>query len=63
MLKKNILASNDLYCSIAHTKNILSNYFDNLEIICEKIKKFEKYNNINDIIKTKLPIQDFKRLN
>jgi glutamate-1-semialdehyde 2,1-aminomutase len=63
MLKKNILASNALYCSIAHTKNILSNYFDNLEIICEKIKKFEKYNNINDIIKTRLPIQDFKRLN
>ena len=38
MLKKNILASNVIYTSIAHTPKILEKYYNNLDQIFKKIK-------------------------
>jgi hypothetical protein len=55
MLKKNILASNFIYCSIAHKKNILSRYFDILNNIFYKISKVEKgEKNIKEYLNTDL---------
>ena len=42
MLKKNILASNMIYCALPHRENILKKYFDILEKIFSKISKIEK---------------------
>jgi glutamate-1-semialdehyde aminotransferase len=39
MLKKNILASNVIYLSIAHTKKLLENYFYELDKVLPKLKK------------------------
>jgi glutamate-1-semialdehyde 2,1-aminomutase len=53
MLKKKILASNVIYCSIAHKKNILSRYFDILNDIFYKISKVEKgEKNIKEYLNT-----------
>ena len=41
MLKKKILASNNIYCSLSHNERIIDNYFDKLDQIFQKIKKFE----------------------
>jgi glutamate-1-semialdehyde aminotransferase len=41
MLKKNILASNSVYCSIAHKEKILNKYFDILDDVLFKIYKIE----------------------
>ncbi len=41
MLKKRILASNNIYCSIAHNEKMFSNYFTFLDKIFNKIYKFE----------------------
>jgi glutamate-1-semialdehyde aminotransferase len=55
MLKKKILASNVIYCSIAHKKNILSRYFDILNNIFYKISKVEKgEKNIKEYLNTDL---------
>ena len=42
MLKRKILASNAIYCSISHNKNLLENYFNILNDLFIKISKFEK---------------------
>ena len=41
MLKKRILASNNIYCSIAHNEKIFNNYFTHLDRIFNQIYKFE----------------------
>ena len=41
MLKKRILASNNIYCSIAHNEKMFRNYFTFLDKIFNKIYKFE----------------------
>ena len=41
MLKKNILASNSVYCSIAHKEKILNKYFDILDDVFFKIYMIE----------------------
>jgi glutamate-1-semialdehyde aminotransferase len=53
MLKKNFLASNAIYCSISHSKNLLDRYFDILNELFSKISKFEKNDeNIQKILET-----------
>ena len=42
MLKRNILASNVIYASIAHDNRILEKYFDHLNQIFKKIAQCEK---------------------
>ena len=39
MLKKNILASNVIYLSVAHNKNLLEKYFFHLDKILLNFKK------------------------
>ena len=41
MLKRKILASNVVYTCIDHNKKTLENYYDTLDEIFKKIKKFE----------------------
>ena len=44
MLKKNYLASNQIFVSIYHTKKIVDGYIKVLEKVFEKISYFEKNN-------------------
>ncbi|AFS47875.1 Cytidylyltransferase,Aminotransferase class-III [alpha proteobacterium HIMB5] len=41
MLKKNFLASNVIYCSVAHDKKVMKDYFDILNDLFFNISKFE----------------------
>ena len=41
MLKKNILATNSLYVSIAHNKKLINKYLDNLNDVFYKISNLE----------------------
>ena len=53
MLKKKILASNTIYCSISHNKKLLDRYFDILNDLFSKVSQFEKNKeNINKILET-----------
>ena len=46
MLKKKFLASNVIYCSVVHDKNIMNRYFEILDDIFSKISNFER-NSVN----------------
>ena len=63
MLKSNMLASNVLYPSIAHKKNLLDKYFSKMDQIFKIIKKCEQGSDIRKYLKTKISLKDFKRLN
>ena len=55
MLKKKILASNLIFCSVAHENNLLEKYFDILNDLFNKISKFdESYEDFNKILETKV---------
>ena len=60
MLKKNYLASNVIYVSIAHTKKIIDLYLKDLDKVFQKISKIK---NRKKEIKIEQAHQDFKRLN
>ena len=64
MLKKGYLAGNAFFVSIAHEKNILIKYLENLDQIFYKISKFEnKDKNIDEFIDGEVCHSGFKRLN
>ena len=63
MLKNNILASNLIYCSIAHNNRILNRYFFHLKKILKIIKKCEIEENIDTYLKSRVSVAEFKRLN
>ena len=63
MLKKGFLATNVIYVSIAHNKKILKKYFKELDIIFEKIKKFENGENVYNYLENKVATETFGRLN
>ncbi len=64
MLKRNFLASNGVYLSIAHDEKILSRYSSHLDEIFYKISECEKGNlNIFDILKYPVSFSPFGRLN
>jgi glutamate-1-semialdehyde aminotransferase/spore coat polysaccharide biosynthesis protein SpsF (cytidylyltransferase family) len=55
MLKKKILASNSIYCSVEHKEKILIRYFDVLNEIFYKISKIEKgEKNIDEYLNSEL---------
>ena len=60
MLKKNYLASNVVYVSIAHSKKVIDRYLKELDKVFYKISKFS--DPIKEI-KIEEAHQDFKRLN
>lgn len=63
MLKNNILASNVVYSSIAHSDKILKKYFIVLDKIFKDISLFEKGIDINKYLDTTASTQNFERLN
>jgi len=63
MLKKGFLATNVICASIAHNKKILKKYFKELDIIFEKIKKFENGENVYNYLENKVATETFGRLN
>ena len=63
MLKKNILATNTIYISIAHKSEYLNEYTKILDKIFLKIKYCEENKlSINKILKSKVSTSDFNRL-
>jgi len=62
MLKKNILATNTIYCSIDH-KKYLSTYFHELEKIFSKIEKFKNGANIISKLENPISTSGISRLN
>jgi glutamate-1-semialdehyde 2,1-aminomutase len=55
MLKKKIMASNLVFCSIAHNEKVLNRYFDCLDDIFSTIKKCENQEeDINKILESKV---------
>ena len=64
MLKKNYLASNQIYLTIFHTKKIIDKYIKELDPIFKKINNFEKKNiNVKKFLKKEVCHQTFQRLN
>ena len=64
MLKKNILATNTIYVSTAHTRKIILNYLKEFEIIIKKISKFKKKQiKSKSILKGPVSQSTFSRLN
>lgn len=61
MLKKGYLASNTVFLSTTHTKNLIDRYIKNLEPIFKNISKFEKNNKIK-FLKGPVCHTTFKRL-
>jgi len=62
MLKKNFLASNSIYVSIAHKKNILQKYYKSLDQVFYKISKNDQ-KKIKNNIKGDLVHTEINRLN
>ena len=61
MLKKNILASNTVYCSIAHTEKIIIKYLDILNDIFYKVSKVETgEKSIDEYLNTKTCISGIR---
>ena len=64
MLKKNILASNSIYVSIAHKQKFLDRYYNEFNNILEIIKKCEEgIINPEDLLESPICHSGFKRLN
>ena len=64
MLKKNILATNNIYISCPHNKKNLNKYFKVLDGVFKIISKCE--NNNDDVYRylhSEISRSDFKRLN
>jgi glutamate-1-semialdehyde aminotransferase len=62
-LKKNILASNVIYISTAHSKKIIDNYLKILNLIFKKIKIYKDKNHLEYLVKGKLAQVGMSRLN
>ena len=62
MLKRNILASNTVYVSIAHKQNILNEYFKYLDLIFKNISK-NNLKKIKSSIKGEIAHTEINRLN
>ena len=64
MLKKNILAANSIYVSIAHKKKFLEKYYNELNDILKIIKKCEEgCMNAHDLLEGPVCHSGFKRIN
>ena len=63
MLKKNYLATTTLYCSIAHTSNVIDGYFEALTPIFEIIKNCEDGYDYNKLLEGPICHAGFMRLN
>ena len=50
MLKRGFLASNSVYVSVSHNKNILNNYFKNLETVIKILKNNISNTGLNNLL-------------
>ena len=61
MLKKGIMASNLVFCSVAHEEKLLKTYFDILDATFHQIKKCEnEKENINKLLETEVCISGIR---
>tara|TARA_B100001057_G_scaffold147440_1_gene147357 strand:- start:5635 stop:7671 length:2037 start_codon:yes stop_codon:yes gene_type:complete len=63
LLKKNILAANLVYVSVAHKKDDIDRYFFEFEKVIKTIKSFEDGLDPDKFIENKIANRSFKRLN
>jgi glutamate-1-semialdehyde aminotransferase len=63
MLAKGYLAGNSIYVSIEHTPEILDGYFDELDILFDRIREFENGRDVMLQLKGPICHGGFKRLN
>ena len=63
MLKKGFLASNLIYSSISHTKNILDKYLNELDRVFRIIYQCENGIDVNKILNSRSKSSGFERLN
>ena len=63
MLKRGFLASNSVYVSVSHNKNILNNYFKNLETVIKILKNNISKTGLNNLLEQPTKANMFKRLN
>ena len=63
MLKKGFLASNCIYVSTAHKKEIIEEYFEAINSIFRLIKDCEEGANIENLLDGPESHQSFSRLN
>jgi glutamate-1-semialdehyde aminotransferase len=63
MLKRKILASNSIYCSISHTDKVMNKYFDLLNEVFYKISKIEKNElNLEDCLKSPVCLSGLRNI-
>ena len=64
MLKRGYLATNSVYVSTAHNKELVDKYIGHLDEIFSQIKRCENEDmDINDLLESKICHSEFKRLN
>ena len=63
MLKKNLLATNSVYVSLAHDEEVLEIYFEALEQVFKKISDFDNYKDVNKYLDGPICHKGFQRLN
>ncbi|MBI04291.1 MAG: aminotransferase class III [Pelagibacteraceae bacterium] len=63
MLKEGYLASNMIFVSIGHTKKLVDEYIENLNLIFKKIKECEEGRDVNKILEVPVCQAGFKRFN
>jgi glutamate-1-semialdehyde 2,1-aminomutase len=63
MLNKGFLAGNSIYVSIAHTQEIIDNYFDAIENLFKDIREFENGRDVYKKLNGPVCHGGFKRLN
>jgi glutamate-1-semialdehyde 2,1-aminomutase len=63
MLKKGYLAGNSIYVSVAHSKEKLSKFFDELDPVFNLIKECEDGKDVYSLLDGPVCHDGFKRLN
>ena len=63
MLKKNILASNVVYLSTTHSKELMDEYLDELEKVFVLIRECEEGRSVSSLLNGPICRSGFKRLN
>lgn len=63
MLKKGYLATTTFYVSTAHTKEVLENYFRDIEAVFELLQQCEQGRNVYELLEGPVCHSGFKRLN
>jgi len=63
MLKRGYLVAPSVYVSLAHTKEIISEYLNNVDDVFKILARAIRNQNITDKLQTNIKEEGFKRLN